>query len=388
MKAHPEKYPLFKIILLLCCGTFLLIFEGKSLLGGGLPEEQGSTYTRRLLSDDRNGGESRHLSGSLFTDTQTMRNADTVHQNRKVYKEHCVRRDTTKENVVDLLKDWYTPPAADSADSDLADELPIEPCKFTFLDFGANVGDSLGKLIDTGIDSCLEKEIVAPRFDIVHSGTIRQVRPRGARINKLTRWARQVMDATSAQISRQNDPLQPEDYCYYGVEGNPVFTKRLKSLEEGIMRTDPRPVRSAHFFTETIGAGEDGTSVLYLDTINNRENFWGSSIYASHWDVKASAEKQQATFGKIESEVVKPIEAPVTAVTLTTLLPQVALKKAGSHVIIKCDIEGAEYLLFNEAFDSGILCDYVDAAVRLDILIETHGEVSRLVDVVNKCRGK
>jgi hypothetical protein len=81
----------------------------------------------------------------------------------------------------------------------------------------------------------------------------------------------------------------PEDYCYYGVEGNPVFTDRLQSLEDFILDTRPRPLQHIHFFTTSVGAGKDGMTKLYLDTINKDKNYWGSSIFDGHQDVRKSA---------------------------------------------------------------------------------------------------
>lgn len=144
------------------------------------------------------------------------------------------------------------------------------------------------------------------------------------------------------------------------------------------MNSEPRPVRYAHFFTETVGAGVDGPAVLYLDTINADNNFWGSSMIANHWDVAKSATGD----GKL-------VEAHVDGLTLTTLLKQAARMEPGAHIIIKCDIEGAEYALLNEAFDSGILCEYAENAVRIDMLIEIHPAVCEkdafMMCVVSEC---
>eukprot|EP00957_Ditylum_brightwellii_P173633 13219893-Ditylum_brightwellii.AAC.1 len=95
-----------------------------------------------------------------------------------------------------------------------------------------------------------------------------------------------MMYQAAAQV---DEKPHPEEYCYYGVKGNPVLTKQLKQLEQRVLQSIPRPVLLAHFFTETIGVGQDGPATLYLDTVNENQNYWGSSIYATHQDVKASA---------------------------------------------------------------------------------------------------
>jgi hypothetical protein len=48
------------------------------------------------------------------------------------------------------------------------------------------------------------------------------------------------------------------------------------------------------------------------------------------------------------------------------------------------DIEGAEYALLNEAFDSGALCNTTARAVRVDIIVEVHGEVSENRSYMNR----
>lgn len=152
----------------------------------------------------------------------------------------------------------------------------------------------------------------------------------------------------------------PEDYCYVGVEGNPVFTERLHILEARVMDTTPRPLRAAHFYTESVGSGVDGPTFLYLDTINSGQNFWGSSIIETHQDAKKSA----AANGNVT------VKAPVTGLTLSTLLKRSVQRVNGSHVIIKIDIEGGEYVVINEAIDT--LCDFANAGVRVDLMMETH----------------
>jgi hypothetical protein len=63
----------------------------------------------------------------------------------------------------------------------------------------------------------------------------------------------------------------PEDYCYYGAEGNPVFTDRSARLLDMDAPILDR-LQHMHFFTTSVGAGEDGmTKFLYLDTINKAE---------------------------------------------------------------------------------------------------------------------
>lgn len=170
--------------------------------------------------------------------------------------------------------------------------------------------------------------------------------------NDLTAYARRI----TTRLSRQ-----PEEYCYVGVEGNPLFTAQLQELEARVMGSTPQPIRSAHFYTETVAAGLDAPTVLYLDTVNPQHNFWGSSILATHNAAKKSA---------IQNNNVA-MQAPVTGLTLSTLLKRAVRQEPGAHVLIKLDIEGGEYPVMNEAIDT--LCNYTRAGVRVDMILETHG---------------
>jgi transketolase len=126
------------------------------------------------------------------------------------------------------------------------------------------------------------------------------------------------------------------------------------------MDTTPKPLQAAHFYTESVGAGEDGPTFLYLDTVNTANNFWGSSIISTHQDAKKSA----AANGNVT------VKAPVTGLTLSTLLKRSVIRAKGSHVIIKIDIEGGEYVVINEAIDT--LCDFTSAGVLVHLMMETH----------------
>jgi hypothetical protein len=208
-------------------------------------------------------------------------------------------------------------------------------------------GDSLGKFIDAGFPlecPALNQSETRPRYSLEHGNVTLEYSIK----NDLTIFASRAFQALS---------LGPEDFCYVGVEGNPVFTSRLQKLEARVMNTKPKPIRAAHFYTESVGAGVDGPTFLYLDERNVAQNFWGSSIFATHRDVVARGDATT-------------IQAPVMGLTLTTLLKRSVLKTNGSHVLMKIDIEGGEFPLMNEAI--GTLCEYTQAGVRVEAILETH----------------
>ena len=242
------------------------------------------------------------------------------------------------------------------------DNLIIKPCKYVMLDFGANVGDSLQKFISAGIPRCPDKVKMTPRYDGL-TGAANHTFKHGR--NKLVAWTwLRMSDMTSTLPAGSTYSLAPEDYCYFGIEGNPAFTDQLKTLERSVMRMDPRPVRRAHFFTESVGAGADGKTVLYLDTVNTAKNAWGSSLLANHIDVKKSAEQNGGNL----------VEAKVQGITLAKMLRDTVLPEKGSHVMIKMDIEGGENIVMEAAADSGVVCDFISKGVKIDMIMELHND--------------
>jgi FkbM family methyltransferase len=157
----------------------------------------------------------------------------------------------------------------------------------------------------------------------------------------------------------QNVSRYPESYCYFGIEGNPMFSDQLGQLERQVMRTYPRPVRRAHFFTTSVVADKDGPTTLYLDTVNAKNNFWGSSLLPTHRDVETSTRNTNTTS-----------TATVEGYTLSTLLQHTVIQEQGAHAIIKMDVEGAEYKVFEESIPT--LCNYTRSGVQIDLLIAIH----------------
>jgi hypothetical protein len=251
------------------------------------------------------------------------------------------------------------------------DERAVKRCKHAVLDFGANIGDTSGKLIDAGLHGCkrddLKTEIPGPIFNT----ELRQFVDPGAKRrgrNPLVRQFEGLMEGFG--------PLRgPEDYCYYGVEGNPVFTDRLQSLEDFVMGTRPRPLQLLHFFTKSVGAGEDGMTKLYLDTVNAKQNYWGSSIFKEHQDVRKSAVAQNTTAEMVAADVMGYTIGTLMRQTLIAFDPAATREdKQGGHFILKVDIEGGEYPLVHQAAEDGTLCEYVKMGNQADLYIEFHSQ--------------
>jgi Methyltransferase FkbM domain len=258
-------------------------------------------------------------------------------------------------------------------------ENAIRRCQNVVMDFGANIGDTSGHVIDAGMISCNRQNDLSLATQSSHFNIETKQFELVQRRNKLTENFERL-------FSEQESGRGPEDYCYYGIEGNPHFTERLKAIEDYVMAIRPRPVQHMHFFTESVGAGEDGMTKLYLDTVNTKQNFWGSSIFKDHQDVRRSADGKD----------VETVAAPVMGYTIGTLMrmtlkafdPKAAeADKKGSHLLLKVDIEGGEYPLLHQAVAEGTLCEFVKMGNTADLFIEFHSaKVTGKHDFVGKTK--
>jgi FkbM family methyltransferase len=119
------------------------------------------------------------------------------------------------------------------------------------------------------------------------------------------------------------------------------------------MHTTPRPVRSLAFYTETVITDRDGPIEMFVEGNAGQ----GSSILA---------EKSRRSKHTDKSTVV------VRGISLSTLLKETVLMTNHSHLIIKMDVEGAEYAILNNDWQS--LCRAVeDHHVHVSLLLELHG---------------
>jgi hypothetical protein len=285
-----------------------------------------------------------------------------IKKRRAAIIEKCTDTSTVEDTTASIGKDFFN-----FLPEPTASKFPSTPkpnfkrCKNVVLDFGANVGDTAGHLIDAGLPSCPSK---VPKQHLTYPRLLLGDRSlEVGKWNMVTKFLKEMMGAIS---------LYPEDYCYYGIEGNPVFTERLQGIENYINAIEPKPLIHASFLTESVGAGEFGMTKLYLDTVNTKENFWGSSIMKGHQDVKKSTGEDQ--------------EAPshdVMGYTITKLMDLTLLgmkpdatedEKKGAHFLLKVDIEGGEYVLTQEVVESKALCKFVEMGNTVDVVIETHSQ--------------
>jgi Methyltransferase FkbM domain len=334
------------------------------------------------------------LRSSLIPSFDYQENAERVKQLRKKFLMKC-QSAMSKEDMVTIINHQtagFTMPT-NPLEPRHVGSTAVRSCRHVLMDFGANIGDSFGHLIDSGMKSCDDSTNLNILPPLSHFNIATKQFETVQQRNKLTDYFRNMMQ-------KQDLDRGPEDYCYYGIEGNPHFTKRLQGIEDYVMSIHPRPIQHAHFFTESVGAGEDGMTKLYLDTVNVEQNFWGSSIFKEHYDV------QQSAAGKD----VETVGVPVMGYTIGRLM-RMTLKvfdpnasgtdKKGSHLILKVDIEGGEYPLIKQAVADGTLCEFVKLGNTADLIIEFHsndvlggysggkhdyvGEAKQMVDTLRGC---
>jgi hypothetical protein len=177
-----------------------------------------ASVTKALYSSSALPSESIQATSNAFNADQ---NAAEVKTRRKSIEQTCQEAKTLEdvEAIRNINKVGFTLPVERIEQP--RDERDVKPCKNIVLDFGANIGDTAGKVIDAGLHGCkrkdLEKEIVGPIFNTI-SRKLEDPKTKKGR-NPLVRQFEEVMKGSGPLIG-------PEDYCYYGVEGNPVFTDR------------------------------------------------------------------------------------------------------------------------------------------------------------------
>jgi len=107
------------------------------------------------------------------------------------------------------------------------------------------------------------------------------------------------------------------DYEAFLVEANPRFEGALKAIE--------KENKKVHAYASTAAYMCEATTSFFLDTVTTEHNYWGSSLSKNHQDVKKSG-MQKVT---------------VPTANLMRILYENTIP--GDYVIVKMDIEGAEW---------------------------------------------
>lgn len=115
-------------------------------------------------------------------------------------------------------------------------------------------------------------------------------------------------------------------------EANPVFNSALVDAKQ---KYDSQGIR-VNIFPSTVVDVKDGTRTFYLDNVNGEHDYWGSSTYANHPDAVKS--------GSNGTEL--------TAINISRWLLMNTLTR--DFVVIKMDIEGAEYDIIPHMVEMGV----------------------------------
>jgi FkbM family methyltransferase len=127
------------------------------------------------------------------------------------------------------------------------------------------------------------------------------------------------------------------NWTVFAFEANPLFSPALLDLKQSL-----EPRHRVHLFNGTAAWTRNGSVDFYLDVVNTNNGFWGSSLKSSHPDVVKSGKKH--------------IRVPCVDVA-----DLVARFTPDDLVIMKIDIEGAEYDMILHLFKRDVLrlVDYV-----------------------------
>lgn len=140
----------------------------------------------------------------------------------------------------------------------------------------------------------------------------------------------------------------------FAFEANSYFNNDLELLKNECINEG----HVFHLFNETAAWIKNETIKFYLDTVNFNKSFWGSSVIKKHPDVVKSNQKN----------------VEVRGVDISSLLKQF---KKDDEIVMKIDIEGAEYKLLLHLLKQNTL-QLIDF-----IIIEFHKNLSNDVSFKN-----
>ena len=233
---------------------------------------------------------------SLIESQEAMRNAYEVKAWRDNLKQACDDVES-EDDMLKVRQAALNPFPQQKHENESKENEDLQPanavqrCPFVFLDLGSGVGDSIGNFIDAGLPGCQNPDYSFLSFDAMHfdvdTGIISDAPGyrRGEADGEFEMWLKERM--THFYYS-----MGPEDYCVYGVEGNPILKPDLLKLERHILRMEPRPFRHLHFFTETVvHDSDDQQRTIFLDTVHAKDRFPGSSLFNQHVHVQHSVKR-------------------------------------------------------------------------------------------------
>lgn len=170
----------------------------------------------------------------VFTDEETNVNSHLIQLWRQRYMTEC-KKYNTHEYLHNKTGGLFSPPPPEALNHITASQ-DVVPCQHTFLDLGANIGDTVGHVVDAGLPFCGDEKMgLHPKYDM-DLGTLNDPY-RVRRWNPISNWFHR-------HLANFSEPaLYPEHFCVFSFEGNPLFTSRQIERRGSI----PRPVRRTLF---------------------------------------------------------------------------------------------------------------------------------------------
>lgn len=212
-------------------------------------------------------------------------------------------------------------------------------CKCTFIDVGTNWDDSMGEWlrIQNRNDGVSWKKFLRRFGDTKASRQWQQC------LETFNYIAKSKTGGTGSSVQRDNQSI-----CWYGFEGNRVYTKILRGVEEEKQKQGI----PYHVYTETVLATEGGFKTFYVETETKGV---GSSVQGSKDRLYVPDDRWVNT-----GEKVKDVynHTKTRAIGAAAFIDAVA--RVSDFVFLKLDVEAYEYDLLYSLLVQGSLCGKVD----------------------------
>eukprot|EP00238_Polyblepharides_amylifera_P000170 CAMPEP_0196573976 /NCGR_PEP_ID=MMETSP1081-20130531/3784_1 /TAXON_ID=36882 /ORGANISM="Pyramimonas amylifera, Strain CCMP720" /LENGTH=205 /DNA_ID=CAMNT_0041891857 /DNA_START=256 /DNA_END=870 /DNA_ORIENTATION=+ len=202
------------------------------------------------------------------------------------------------------------PPVAIKQEHPYASYLkPLEDlkggCKYIFMDFGSNRGDS--------IDGWYEGEFL--------------------------------------RLSKRRD-LDPKEFCIVGFEPNPQWTPTLLAMQRKYQEQGYKVA----LFTETLAHKRFGTDNFYIDGLST--NSFGSSIFEfKRFKTEFAADQKKLDDVKGDMNKLRTKKV-VWTVDAGVILEELARTNPGLRVFAKMDIEGSEFMIMPHLLMNYPICKW------------------------------
>jgi hypothetical protein len=146
---------------------------------------------------------------------------------------------------------------------------PHQYCKAVFIDLGTNRGDSIAYALDAALDVCTPLWIQAnpeSRLDFHFNKTFPHPHLDVDTFQILSQGSKPIGLLKRLQEEASMVGIPFDEWCVYGMEGNPHFTPQLQRVQDFVNTMTPRPLRQLLIHTESVISDHNGPTNLYVDT--------------------------------------------------------------------------------------------------------------------------